>query len=203
MKDTLILATSNPHKVRKLTWIFAPYFRRIEPQSSRIDIDETEHTFEDNACLKAIEVSKMYKGYAAATDGGILIPSLGKGWNALLTKRFLGKENVTDIDRIEGLLALMKNKKGDERAIEWREALAIAYNGELLFSTEVEGDRGMVQEAYDPAQYRPGIWQCTITCYPQFGGKNFFELSEEEQEYAEISWHRLKEMVDWFLRAAQ
>jgi len=198
-KDTLILATSNPHKIDKLTWIFAPYFRHITPQSNAIDVDETENSFEGNACLKAITVSKMYKGYAVATDGGVLIPSLGSDWNALLTKRFLGKDNVTDTDRIDGLLSLMKDKKGADRAIEWREAIAIAHSGKLIFSTEVVGDEGLVQETYDPAQYKPGIWQCTLTCYPQFGGKNFFELSEEERQYAEISWHRLKEMVDWFL----
>lgn len=39
---------------------------------------------------------------------------------------------MTDTDRIEGLLELMKDKRGDERKIMWREAIALAYNGKLL-----------------------------------------------------------------------
>ena len=176
------------------------YFDNITPQSQKIDVEETEDNFEGNAILKAVEISKRFNCHAVATDGGVLIPSLGDTWNAVFTKRFLGKENVTDTDRIEGLLELMKDKRGDERKIMWREAIALAYNGKLLFSTEVDGDEGIIQDTYNPEQYAPGIWQCTLTCYPQFNNKNFFELTDVEREYSEISWHRLKEMMDWFIR---
>lgn len=197
MKQQIILATGNPHKIEKLTWIMKPYFNDIKPQSKSIDVDETADSFEGNAILKAVEVSKIYHTYAAATDGGVVIPSL-KNWNALLTKRFLGKEDINDFDRIEGLLQLMDGKKGANRDIVWREAIAIAKDGKLLFSAEVDGDHGRIQESYDPSQYKPGIWQCTLTYYPQFNNKNFFELNDEERNYAEISWHNLKDMVDWF-----
>ena len=196
----LILATTNPNKVDKLRWIMGEYFDNITPQSQKIDVEETEDNFEGNAILKAVEISKRFNCHAVATDGGVLIPSLGDRWNAIFTKRFLGKENVTDTDRIEGLLELMKDKRGDERKIMWREAIALAYNGKLLFSTEVDGDEGIIQDAYNLEQYAPGIWQCTLTCYPQFDNKNFFELTDAEREYSEISWHRLKEMMDWFIR---
>ena len=195
----LILATSNPHKLNKLRWIFSDFFQNITAQNAAIDIVEDGKTFLENAEKKAIEVSKIYNCYAAATDGGVLIPSLGDNWNGLLTKRFIGRTDATDIDRIEALLDLMKNKVGDERSIIWNEALALAKNGELIYSTQVDGDHGMVQTDYDPSQYKPGIWQCTITCYPQFGGKNFFELTDKEREYSEISWHRLKQAVSEFM----
>ena len=199
--STLILATTNPNKIEKLRWIMEDYFEDIKPQSQSIDVEETETNFEGNAALKAVEISKLYHCYAVATDGGVLIPALGDAWNAIFTKRFLGKDNVTDIDRIEGLLELMKDKKGDERKIMWREAIALAHNGRLLFSTEVDGDEGVIQTSYDPAQYAPGIWRCTLTAYPQFGNKNFFELNEDERKYSEISWYRLKEMIDRFMES--
>lgn len=101
---------------------------------------------------------------------------------------------------MDALLDLMKDKEGDERAIIWNEAIALAYKGEVVFSLQVEGDRGAVQTSYNPAQYQEGIWQCTLTCYPQFGGKNFFDLNQDEKEYAEISWIRLKEAVDEYYR---
>lgn len=196
----IILATTNPHKIQKLTWIMNDYFDIVEPQSQDIDVEETENNFEGNAILKAVTISKRYNCHAVATDGGVLIPSLGNNWNAVLTKRFLEKDTVTDFDRIEGLLKLMQDKRGDERKIMWNEALAIAYKGKLLFSTQVDGDEGMVQTTYNPKHYAAGIWQCTITCYPQFGNKNYFELSDAEREYSEISWHRLKQMVDWYVK---
>lgn len=130
-----------------------------------------------------------------ATDGGVLIPSLGDDWSGLLTKRFIGRD-ATDFERIDALLELMQDKRGEERDIAWNEAIAIAKSGKLLFSTQVEGDRGRVQNIYDKTQYKEGIWQCTLTCYPQFDNKNFFELTDEEREYSEISWHRLKDAVD-------
>lgn len=197
----IILATTNPNKIKKLGWIAESHFDSIAPQSEALDVDETENNFLGNAELKATTISELYDTYAIASDGGVLIPALGKQWNAVLTKRFLGKDDVTDIDRIEGLLALMKDKRGDERKIIWREAIAIAHKGKLLFSTEVDGDEGMLQHDYNPEQYAPGIWQCTLTCYPQFNNKNFFELNEEEREYSEISWHRLKKAVDTYMQS--
>lgn len=191
----LILATANPHKIQKLTWVCQDYFDEITPQDSLVEVEENGATFRENAELKALAVSKYYHTYAVATDGGVLIPSLGDSWNGLFTKRFVGRNDATDFDRMDALLEMMKDKRGKERAIVWNEAIALAYDGKLVFSQQVEGDRGMVQTTYNPSQYRPGIWQCTLTCYPQFGGKNFFELNEEEQKYAEISWHRLKDAL--------
>lgn len=197
----LVLATGNPHKIKKLTWIFSEYYDEIVPQDSSIDIDEDGKTFRENAEKKAMEVSRLYKCPAAATDGGVLIPALGDNWNGLLTKRFIGRNDATDTDRIEALIDMMKDKVGNDRAIVWNEAIALADNGRLLFSAQVEGDHGMVQTGYNPEQYQKGIWQCTVTCYPQFGGKNYFELNDEEREYSEISWHRLKQAVDEYFAA--
>lgn len=118
----LILATANPHKIIKLRQIFEQYFKDIFPQDKNIDINEDGNTFLENAEKKAIEISKIYHCYAVATDGGVLIPALGDNWNGLLTKRFIGRDDATDFDRIEALLELMKDKKGTERAILWNEA---------------------------------------------------------------------------------
>ena len=196
---SVTLATNNPHKKKMLSWIAEGYFDEIKEQDASIDVEETEDSFVGNAELKAIELSKRNSGYAIATDGGILIPSLGKNWNGLLTRRFLGKENITDWDRIEGILDLMKDKKGEERDMFWHEAIALAYDGKILFSQEVEGDHSRMQETYNKEQYKPGIWLCTLTYYPQFDNKNFFDLTEEERSYAEISWHRLRDVTRAYL----
>lgn len=199
---SIILATNNAHKKDKLLWIVKDYFENIENLSKKVEMEESGETFEENAKIKAIAVAKKFKKYAIATDGGALIPSLGNKWNPLLTRRFLGRKKVSDWDRINGLLELMKDKTGEERKIIWREAVAIANpDGDIIFLSEVEGDTGLIQTAYKKEQYKEGAWLCTLTSYPQFEGKNFFELNEDETKESEISWWRLKENVTNFFGA--
>ena len=162
-------------------------------------MEETGNSFEENSQIKACVVAKREHAYAIATDGGVLIPSLGNNWNALLTRRFAGKENINDFDRINALLEMMKNKKGQERMVTWKEAITIASPEGIIFSTEVGGDTGLLQETYNPEQYKQGIWLCTLWSYPQFEGRNFFELNQKEKEYGEISWWRLRDKTRDFL----
>lgn len=199
MAFKIILATNNPHKKEKLKWIVDGFFSEVETMRENIDIEEIGKTFEENAQTKALAVAKTENSFAIASDGGILIPTLGKDWNELLTKRFIGLDNVTDFDRMNMLLEMMKGKKGKDRTILWKEAIAIASPEGVVFSLEVDGDTGVLQEAYDPKQYKEGIWLCTLTSYPQFGGRNFFEINEEEKKYGEISWWKLRDKTREFL----
>ncbi len=199
MSKSIILATTNPHKVDKLSWIVKGFLNPIE-MPEKIDVEEDGKTFEENAQIKARAIAKKFGEYAIASDGGALIPSLGYQWNALLTRRFIGSKTASDWDRIDGLLSLMKDKIGSERKVVWREAIAVANkNGDIVFSKEVEGDTGIIQTKYNKDQYREGIWLCTLTSYPQFEGKNFFELTKKEQKKGEMSWWRLKDETQAFL----
>jgi len=162
-------------------------------------VEENSDTFEGNARIKALAVAKKNNSYAIATDGGVLIPSLGSDWNGLLTRRFAGCEDADDFRRMDCLLEMMKDKKGEDRTIVWKEAIAIAGPEGIIFSVEVDGDTGVLQETYNPKQYKEGIWLCTLWAYPQFGGRNFFDLNEEEKKYGEISWWKLREKAREFL----
>lgn len=199
----MIVATDNVYKKAKLRWLLADFPYLLVELSETIEIEESGKTFEENARIKAQAVALYFHSYAIASDGGALIPALGAKWDALLTRRFLGKKDVTDFDRIEGLLSLMENIQGDGRKLVWHEAIAIADPlGKIVFSTEVEGDTGLIQTSYKKDQYRKGIWLCTLWSYPQFGGRNFFELDENEAKEGELSWWRLKEKVSRFFQKA-
>lgn len=196
----ILLATGNPHKVEKLSWIVEDFFDRIETFNNyplSVVVEENGQTFEENAIEKAVTYSHHYDGYTIATDGGVTIPALGDQWNGLYTKRFAG-EQATDEERIKLLLEMMKDKTGDQRTMIWREAIAIAYDGKLLFSTEVEGVRGVLRESYNSAHYKPGIWVCSVWFFPEYN-KNFFEMTESEQEYVESSWHKLRAATQKYL----
>lgn len=197
--EKIVLGTKNPHKQDMLKWIVADIFSEVVGMQSSIDVNESGTTFEENARLKAAAIARKENTYAIATDGGVLIPSLGNNWNALLTRRFIGRKDVDDFDRIEALLEIMKDKEGEDRTIVWKEALAIANPHGVIFSVEVEGDTGVLQKTYNPKQYKEGIWVCTLWSYPQFAGKNFFDLTEEEKKYGEISWWKLREKTREYL----
>lgn len=202
MLDNILIATNNKHKAEKLTWIVNDYFYKIDyPQDliKKIEIDEDGEDFVENASKKAIEYSKIYDGYTIATDGGIIIPALGKNWNPLRTKRFAG-EDTSDFERIRLLLELMKDKKGHERKIVWKEAIALAKNGQVIFTDLAEGMDALLDTEFNKNNYKEGIWVCSISYFPQFK-KNFFELTEEQLAEAEISWEILKNKTTKFLES--
>lgn len=196
MLNKILLATNNPHKQEKLRWILDRYFKQIDLPKTSLDIEEEGDSFEEIAKKKALEASINYNGFSIATDGGMEIPALGNSWDALFTKRFVGKENVTDFDRMDALLELMKDKK--DRRMRWEEAVAIAYKGRVVFSASAEGAKGVLQTHYDKSKYKNGIWLCSLWYFPTYK-KNYFDLKPREMGFAEVSWFRLKSKVEYYL----
>ena len=193
MSQKILIATTNHHKIEKIKQMFDGNDTLFEfydlDDVKKIDVEETEDSFEKNAILKAREHSKHFKGLVITTDGGVVIPSLPT-WDPLYTRRFAG-DHASDHDRIAKMLDMMRDKKDAERRMYWQEAIALCKNGKRLFSMTVQGIDGVMGRRYDPAKYKSGIWLCSIWEFPQFDGKNFFDLSEAEQKEAEISWTRL------------
>lgn len=180
----IIIGTKNPHKQEKLSWIVEGYYN---PQIIN-DLEtapETGTDFLSIAKEKAIFYSKKYKGLAISTDGGAIIPGLPT-WDPIHTKRFAN----TDEERINKLLKLMSDK--ENRTVEWHESIAIANNGKIIFSDSAKAMDGQLSKEFNPEFYKPGIWLCSITYFPEFNNKNFFELNEEELKLSEDSWQKLK-----------
>lgn len=201
MLNKILIATTNKHKQEKLKWIIDSYFSRVDSVNDlkeSIEVEEEGHSFKENAVIKAKEYSRIYSGYVIASDGGLSIPSLGKDWDGLRTKRFAG-EGATDIERINLLLQMMNDKNGDSREMIWNEAVAIAKDGKVLFSKQVTGIRGVLEEKFNPKFYKEGIWVCSVWFFPQFN-KNFFELNAEELEMVEVSWQKLRKLTQEFLK---
>jgi inosine/xanthosine triphosphate pyrophosphatase family protein len=200
----ILIASQNPHKIEKLTSIVSPYFEQIQTLKSLQIADnfaEEGSGFEQIASNKAKYFSLQYPEFVIATDGGMIIPAL-ENWNPLYTRRFLNsldKSDKNDFSRMDELLEKTKDLKGASRSMYWKEAVAIAKNGEILFSLEIEGNHGFLQTEYDKTKYKPGIWLCSLWSHPQFESKNFFDLTKEELKESEISWDKIKAGVEGFL----
>jgi len=198
---TILLATGNPAKQDKLRWLLQGLPLTTIPLSDDIALPPVEETgagFTDNAVSKAVEYSRRFGGLAISSDGGIEIPALGNGWQALLTGRAAGPD-ADDAAKARHLLALMRGKAGDQRRVSWTEAVALAEGGKMLASWQESGNQGRLTESYDPAHAIPGFWVYSLWFYPRLG-KRYVELTPQELAAADLTWGKLKERVqEWFM----
>ena len=190
----ILIGTKNKFKGGKLVWIVKDYFSPLVKKDLK-EVEEHGDNFLEIAQNKALAYSKVYNCVVTSTDGGAVIPSLSKSeWEPIKTKRF----GITDQERIAKLLDMMQGKK--DRTVEWHEAMAVADNGKLLFSSEERALDGSIDQTFNSKYYQEGIWLCSITSFPQFGGRNYFELSNEEREQTEDSWSKLKADFEQFMK---
>jgi XTP/dITP diphosphohydrolase len=155
----LIVATRNAHKTREIEKILgsglAVQDLTAHPEIS--EITESGTSFEENAKLKAIAVSKKLPGLVVADDSGLEVEAL-HGAPGIHSARYAGT-NASDKEKIAKLLrqfSKMDAKSGQRRA-RFRCVLAIARDGHVLATFEgiVEGKiaeraRGSHGFGYDP-----------------------------------------------------
>ncbi|MBI3744876.1 MAG: hypothetical protein HY261_11420 [Chloroflexi bacterium] len=195
----VLLATTNPAKQEKLRWLLDGLgVELVRPQDIgvRVETAEEEGSHEAIAGAKAVAWAKASGVMAIASDGGLVIPSLGERWDALRTGRFAGAK-AGDRERIEALLALMKSYRGEERVAYWREAVAVADGERVLASWSAESGRGRIAEQYAASKVIAGFWAFSLWVVPPFE-KAYAELTVAERERVDDHWGRLRGMAgEW------
>ncbi len=151
----LLLATRNAHKTREFAQILGGEFAVSDLTSSTEipPVEETGCTFEENAVLKAVTISKTRPGLVVADDSGLEVDVLG-GAPGIFSARYSG-ESATDQENIGKLLQELR-EAADRRAC-FRCVIVLARKGETLavFAGELEGTislepRGKNGFGYDP-----------------------------------------------------
>ena len=162
------MATRNPHKTRELRQILGSDFTvcDLRAHSEISEIAETGTSFEENAKLKALAVSRKLPGLVAADDSGLEVDALG-GAPGIYSARYAGA-NATNKERIDKLLEELAriDAKKEQRSARFRCVLALARNGDVLGTFEgiVEGQiadrpRGSHGFGYDPIFVPNGFQQ--------------------------------------------
>jgi XTP/dITP diphosphohydrolase len=155
----LIVATRNAHKTREIQQILGPKFevRGLSDEDKVAELCESGRSFEENAKIKAITVSRQLQGLVIADDSGLEVEALG-GAPGIYSARFGGartgdKEKIARV--LEGLTRV--GAKGDQRRARFRSTLALARDGQILgtFEGTVDGliadhPRGTRGFGYDP-----------------------------------------------------
>ncbi|MDF1646199.1 MAG: RdgB/HAM1 family non-canonical purine NTP pyrophosphatase [Legionellaceae bacterium] len=164
MKDSIILATSNPGKIKEFRALLSP--RACIPQKDLniSDADETGHTFIENALLKARHASHISNMPAMADDSGLVIPAL-QGKPGIYSSRFAGL-HATDEENITHVLDLLQDSFEQDTPID-----AFFYSAIVFIQHEddptplvgtgrmdgyiISSPRGTNGFGYDPIFYLP------------------------------------------------
>ena len=135
----MILASNNAHKLEEFRAIFADMGIEIIPQSAagcHFEVDETGETFEENAYLKAIAVTRATGQPAVADDSGLMVDALG-GAPGVRSARYAGDgRNSSD-----NVALLLENLSGQaDRKARFRTVIALIFGGkEYQFDGVVDG----------------------------------------------------------------
>ena len=165
LSEKLLLATNNKNKVREYKSLLhdLPYeLLTLAEMEINTVVEEEGDSLEDNARIKAIAFARESHLLSLADDSGLEVDALG-GEPGPLSARYAG-EGATDRERINYLLAKLKDVPWEQRAARFRAVIAIAQPmGEVEFccgecpgyiTFEPKGEYGF---GYDPIFYLPEL----------------------------------------------
>jgi XTP/dITP diphosphohydrolase len=154
----ILLATRNIHKTREFAEQLRPDFEVFDLTGAGdlAEIAENGNTFEENATIKALAVSRLCPDQLViADDSGLEVESLGDA-PGIYSARYSG-EHASDAENIEKLLRQLEMLAASARSARFRCLIAVSRDGELLtvVSGEIAGKiatspRGKNGFGYDP-----------------------------------------------------
>lgn len=172
MKQRLVIATNNAHKLEEITAVVGDKFEIVSLADidCHEDIPETADTLEGNALLKARFVHERYGLDVFADDTGLEVDALG-GQPGVHTARYAypdRNDNEANVDKLLRELQGATNRKAHFRTV----IALIIWGEEHLFEGRVDGHitetrRGTEGFGYDPV------------FSPEDTGKTFAELGVE------------------------
>ncbi|MBV8052153.1 MAG: RdgB/HAM1 family non-canonical purine NTP pyrophosphatase [Acidobacteriaceae bacterium] len=203
--NRVLIATSNPGKIRDFAGAAAPFGISIEPIpnfSSITPVVEDGATFEANARKKAAEYSQYVRGeLVLADDSGLEVDAIG-GAPGVHSARYaaefphLAAINTDDEANNARLLRELKNLPREKRTARFVCVIAAARDQQVLgvFRGEAQGiileaPRGHNGFGYDPLFYFPEI------------KKSFAELSPEEKAKYSHRGAAFREFLNWYRTA--
>jgi XTP/dITP diphosphohydrolase len=165
LQPKLLLGTNNQAKVREYRSLLTGLPHRLMTLAEAgitAVADETGNSLEENARLKATFLAAESHLLTMADDSGLEVDALG-GEPGPLSARYAG-ENASDSDRIDYLLARLRDVPWERRTARFRCVIAIAApGGKVTLCTGAcpgmitftpRGEHGF---GYDPVFYLPEL----------------------------------------------
>ena len=160
MKSKIVIATMNEHKAREIRALIGDRYDVMTQASFSIpSVPETGETFEENALIKANEVSRKTGLMTLADDSGLEVDLLD-GKPGVYSARYAGP-NATDAENNKRLLADLERFKSQKIMARFQSVIALidpldgsknifhgSWEGRIIFET-----RGKNGFGYDPLFY--------------------------------------------------
>jgi XTP/dITP diphosphohydrolase len=166
---TLLVATTNPDKLREILPLLAGTRRRVVTLADLPPVPEPEEsgaTFWENARLKALAYSRATALPTVAEDSGLVIDALA-GEPGVHSARFLGAD-ASYPDRFAEIFRRLRDVPGTPHPARFVTALAVADGESMIFETEtrIEGvlapaPAGAHGFGYDPIFFYPPFGKTT------------------------------------------
>ena len=174
--QTLIFATGNQNKVREIREILSDFpdveILTMKEAGISADIVENGTTFEENARIKAEEISRISGKIVLSDDSGLEIDALNKE-PGIYSARYLGEDtsyhikNNALIERLEGVPDEKRTARfvcAVAAAIPGRETLVVRGEMEGRIGYEEKGENGF---GYDPIFFLPEYGQTSAEIPPE------------------------------------
>lgn len=174
MSHALLLATTNPGKLREIRAVLAGLdiaVRALADYPAVAEPEETGRTFGENARAKALYYAGATGALVVAEDSGLEIDALDRA-PGVYSARFGAEQAPTYPEKFELIYRLLEERHAPESAARFVCALALARPGEIVFQARgtIEGrisspPRGDGGFGYDPIFYYPPFG-CTLAEVP-------------------------------------
>ena len=169
MKQKLVFATNNAHKLEEVAAILGDAYQLLSLREIGCDVDipETAETFAGNAMLKAQFIKEHYGYDCFADDSGLEVDALN-GEPGVYSARYSGGGSDANMDK------LLHNLTGkSDRGAQFRTVIALLIGDDtqlfegIVRGTIIEERRGAEGFGYDPI-FVPDGYDLT---FAQLGGE--------------------------------
>ena len=175
-KVTVVVASANPDKAKEIVDIVGPFGIEVLPRpASAPDVEETAHTLEGNARLKATAIATATGLPALADDTGLEVDFLGRA-PGVHTARYAGVD-ATYADNVALLLESLGAVPAERRTARFITVAMVCWPD----GREVQAE-GIVRGHIAPEPRGEGGFGYDPVFIPDEGdGRTFAEMSDGEK----------------------
>lgn len=196
--EKIIFATTNEGKMKEIRMILADMpinVVSLRDEGIHADIVEDGTTFEENAIIKAREISKISNCIVLADDSGLEVDYLNKE-PGVYSARYMGEDTPYSVKN-QAIIDRLKDVEGKERSARFVCVIAAAFPDGRILTTRgtIEGRIGYEEKGengfgYDPILYIPEYEMTTAQMPSEL--KN--EISHRGKALEEMKKELIKEL---------